>query len=108
MNPKYSEGESVILQSISRPEYNGEYTVEKVLKNGDTYVCRSTGTIITRMDKPSFGYILNEVVITGTNVFGFVVEAAWQESALRKKHQPSQMSFQSLMQTINSPVKQES
>ena len=108
MNPKYSEGESVILQSINHPEYNGEYTVEKVLKNGDTYVCRSRGTLITRMDKPSFGYILNEVVVTGTNAVGFVVEAAWQESALRKKHEPSQMSFQSLIQSINSPVKQES
>ena len=108
MNPKYSVGESVILQSISHPEYNGEYTVEKVIKNGDTFVCRSTGALITRMNNPGFGYILNEVVITGKNVFGFVVEAAWRESALRKCHEPSQMSFQSLIQSINSPVKQES
>lgn len=108
MNPKYSVGESVILQSISRPEYNGEYTVEKVLKNGDSYVCRETGLLITRTNKPGFGYILNELVVTNINSLGMIVETGWKESALRKRHEPSQMSFQSLIQSINSPVKQES
>lgn len=109
MNPKYSVGEVVILQSISHPEHNGsDYTVQKVLKNGDTYVCRETGCLITRTNRSGFGYILNELVVTNTNSLGMIIETGWKESALRKKHEPSQMSFQSLIQNINSPVKQES
>ena len=109
MNPKYSEGESVILKSISHPQYNGsDYTIQKVLKNGDSYICRETGLLITRTNKSDFGYILNEVVVTNTNDLGMIVETGWKESCLRKKHEPSQMSFQSLIQSINSPVKQES
>lgn len=105
MNPKYSEAESVILKSTSHPEFNGEYTVSKVLQKDEVTVCRITGLRHSHTGKLSnYGYLLDCPKLNKTSG----VEAIWAESALRKKHEPSQMSFQSLIQSINSPVKQES
>lgn len=103
MNPKYSEGESIILQSISHPEYNGEYTVSKIIADGQVYSCRLSGRGLVSVN---FGYLLD--IPLKDKLEDFYVEAKWYESALRKKHEPSQMSFQSIIQSINSPVKQES
>lgn len=105
MSPKYSVGELVILQSREYPEYNGEYYVNKILDKGEHSKCRITANVHYCI--PTHGpnsYLLSEPHLnkdTGLEVF-------WAECALRKKHEPSQMSFQSLIQSINSPVKQES
>lgn len=104
MNPKYSVGESVILQSKSMPEYNGEYTVYKILEQHQKFTCRLTGEILSTYDE-GLGYLLCTPLKDKVEGFG---ETQWMESALRKRHEPSQMSFQSLIQAINSPVKQES
>ena len=105
MSSKYSEGENVILQSTSHPEYNGEYTVSKVLQKGGVTICRITGLRHSHTGKFSnYGYLLDSPKLNKSSG----VEAVWAETALRKKHEPSQMSFQSLIQSINSPVKQES
>lgn len=105
MNAKYSVGESVILKSTSRPECNGEYTVSKVLQKDEVTVCRITGRWHSHTGKLSnYGYLLDSPKLN--NFSG--VEAVWAECALRKKHEPSQMSFQSLIESINSPVKEES
>lgn len=106
MNPKYSEGESVILQSISSPESNGEYTIRQVVKEGEMYKCRHSGQDL--INATDLGYILEEIITLSESQKGGNIEAMWAESALRKKHEPSQMSFQSLIESINSPVKQES
>ena len=42
MNPKYSVGELVILQSKENPDCNGECTVLQVLQKGSVYKCRNT------------------------------------------------------------------
>jgi len=103
MNPKYSVGERVILQSVSHPEYNGEYTVSKIIGDGQVYNCRLSGRGLVSVD---FGYFLDTPL--KDKLEDFCVEVKWGESALRKRHEPSQMSFQSLIQSIKSPVKQES
>lgn len=102
MNPKYSVGEVIILQSRSLPEYNGEYVVQNIYKPGEKKMCQA-GSNIAITDPYRFTYDLG---------FSFewrgAVISTFQEVALRKKHEPSQMSFQSLIQGINNPVKQES
>lgn len=107
MNPKYSVGEVVILQSQALPDYNGEYTVYKIITAGEVSVCRITGRRYSYTIKlGDYGYLLDSPKINKFCPEG--VEAVWAEISLRKKHEPSQMSFQSLIQSINSPVKQES
>ena len=107
MNPKYSEGEIVILNSKVLPEYNGEYTTSKILTKGEVTVCRITGRRHSHTGKlGNYGYLLDSPKVNKFCPEG--VEAVWAEISLRKKHEPSHMSFQSLIQSINSPVKQES
>jgi hypothetical protein len=106
MNPKYSVGEVVILQSQALPDYNGEYTVYKILEKGEVAVCRITGRRHSHTAKfGNYGYLLDSPKVNKFSPEG--VEAIWAEISLRKKHEPSQVSFQSLIQSINSPVKQE-
>lgn len=102
MNPKYSEGERVILQSVSQPESNGEYTIRQVVKEGEMYKCRHAGWEVINAE--GLGYILEEIIDVSVAEDGTPIEGMWAESALRKKHEPSQMSFQSLIQSVNSPV----
>ena len=106
MNPKYSVGELVLLQSRQYPEYDGEYCVDKILFKEEINRCRITGSLhfCSSVENGPLSYILSQshkCKKTGREIF-------WAEVALRKKHEPSQMSFQSLIQSINSPVKQES
>lgn len=108
MSPKFKEGECVILQSISRPELNGEYTVREAVSWGETYKCRLTEMTVKRIptNKVAYGYTLEEVV--STEVKGDITyEHTWSETALRKKHEPSQQSFKDLMTTLKSPQKVE-
>lgn len=97
MNPKYSEGEIVILNSPSYPQYNGEYPVVGISKSGQTY----RGKVVEAGSK-------NWYYDLGFNTPKYKEFSLWNETCLRKKHEPSQMSFQFLIQSINSPVKQES
>jgi hypothetical protein len=84
MNPLFSVGEVVILQSVSEPDKNGEYTVI------GQYVGSHSFT-----KEPCLVYELDMVASACTY---------WTESALRKKHQPGEQSFTELMQTLKSPV----
>lgn len=112
MTPKFSEGEVVILQSVSSPELNGEYTViQCIYKQGDNYTCRLTGTPIVFPDVPSplpAMYRLDGCIPEYTYVWEdgsgtFVGEGTWDESALRKKYEKG-MDFNSLMGTLKTPV----
>lgn len=96
MHPKFVEGEVVLLQSVEQPECNGEYTVHAVRLPLTRYKCRVSGVVRTRID-PSIGYILDGPIVIDGN------EVAWNESALRKKHQPGDMSFDDLMSSLSSP-----
>jgi len=90
MNPKYSEGEVVIIQSKHYPQENGEAIVIDM-----SFEEKPINAATREFMSESWVYTLEG-------------KGDWHESALRKRHEPSQMSFQYLIQSINSPVKQES
>lgn len=105
--PKFSVGEVVILQSKSRPELNGEDVVKQLVLPGDKFLCRLSNEKV-RYKGYTLGYILESTILEGKNTTGeFVVEIVWSESALRKKHQPGEMSFNELMNSLKYPVKVE-
>jgi len=81
--PKFSVGEEVILCSKNCPEFNGEYTV----------VASFYGETFSRQGKRYIGWNYD---LDSTHV------NYWWETALRKKHKPSDMSFDSLMNSIKS------
>ena len=89
-NPLFSVGEVVILQSVSWPECNGDATVLEHVPSGKM---SSSGKLNTHgVD----GYRLDVIASNGN--------PWWNQSALRKKHQPGEQSFTELMQTLKSPV----
>lgn len=97
----FNVGEDVILQSVSLPKFNGEYEVFAVLYHGDKFIDRLTGGVVEAIYEDDDqihcpGYILNEPMmcpITGG-------ESIWCQSALRKKHQGSDFSFNELMKDL--------
>lgn len=95
---KFSEGEIVILQSISQPWNNGEYTVHRVLTKGSEYNCRISGKPLKRT-KDVFAYVLSELVAHSDEYPG--QECPWSERALRKKHNPSEFRYNELIQNLN-------
>ena len=101
----FDVGEVVVLQSKESPELNGEYTVKSVLFHNDTYICRLTEKILIHIEE--MGYILEELVIETLNGAGNMVEQAWSESALRKKHQGCGDSFQSMLSKLNTKIVEE-
>lgn len=78
--PLFSVGEEVLLQSVRYPELNGECTVLDVRNS---------------TDNKTFGYKLTIAAPEPTNGW-------WIQSALRKKHKPSDHSFDSLMADLKS------
>ncbi|AMO43543.1 hypothetical protein O4_68 [Pseudomonas phage O4] len=89
--PYFHVGEEVILQSVSRPDLNGEYTVRQVLSVNELFICRNTGKKIRVVS--NFTYLLEEVIVCGDEG----MEMSWYERALRKKHKPSDDNFQQMM-----------
>lgn len=101
MKQLYEVGECVILQSEDYPQYNGEYTVFEIILRGSAARCRISG--VDQQAISSFVYALDQPLRsdkTGREVF-------FLQSALRKKHEPSQQSFKDLMTTLKSPQKVE-
>lgn len=100
MNPKFSEGELVILQSPRFPEHNGEYTVSKVWSNPDqTFNCRMTGTLLRVNLIESFSYHFEEPLGDHKGR-----EICFTESSLKKKQEPGEMDYKELMQTLKNSV----
>lgn len=84
MRPKYEVGEVVLLQSVARPELNGEYVVEDV----------HFGSAITATQRIEFtGYLYG---LEG-------LDCNWIETSLRKKHTPGELTFENLMASLSSP-----
>lgn len=96
--PKFAAGEVVILQSVSRPELNGERTVLVVAEHGQVYRSPLTGEHI-RNASGQRAYILD---VTVTNANGGPVQ--WSERAMRKRHQPGEHSWKDLKTILNLPV----
>lgn len=103
-NPKFKVGEEVILQSHARPDLNGEYIVEAVVTEGDIVCCKITHN--TGRIGQGYGYLYRlEGLIVANSKNDFFREGFWLESALRKKHQKGDMSFENLMETLKFPEK---
>ena len=95
MNPKFSVGEVVILQSADNPKCNGETTVLQVLNDGDRYICHVTGRRVR--NEAGLAYVLDVDILDATETC-----MQWDECAIRKKHQPGEHSFNDLMASLNS------
>lgn len=100
MSTKFSIGELVILQSKSMPQYNGEYTVESIIKKDEHHTCRLTQRNLVQSD--DFGYILSTPLVDLISNNGS--ETFWCESALRKRQESSEFSYTQLMQSLRSPI----
>lgn len=100
MQPKFKVGEVIILQSKAFPEFNGEYVVALIRENGQKYFDRVTGEFSEcEFTLGHFGYVLEDCQLKPNRK-----EHMWAESALRKKHQPCEMSFHSLMDWMKQPT----
>lgn len=97
--PKFFPGEVVILQSVKYPEFNGEHIVRRIMKDDDEYKCRHSGKILVNGTSSPILYILEDI-LTAKSEKGSIVEIGWEESALRKKHIPGEMSFTELMTAL--------
>jgi len=104
MNQYFEIGEEVVLVSEMDSSLNGEYVITDIDPPHDKdYMCPYTGTFMepTR----SYGYKLDELIfvskITGDSICWF------DQSALRKKHKPSDESFGEIMNSyVTEEVKQ--
>lgn len=99
-HPLFSVGEKVLLQSKSRPDCNGEYIVEAIVGPGTQYFDRRVNhTVLLEYENDKIGYLLNKSFDSWIDKF----EIKWSESALRKKHKPSQFTFDQLISEIKCP-----
>lgn len=102
MTPKFSVGEVVILQSVSRPESNGEYIVAVVAGNYEEFIDPHFGS--KRMCRgPGTGYVLSDPLLVASLDYASTAiksSAIWAESALRKKHQPGELSYSQLLESL--------
>jgi hypothetical protein len=99
MNPKYSEGEIVILQSANFPEYSGEYEIFKVLFYNDEFPDRLDKTTTLVCDGP-VAYVFTEPLADKSTS----TECIWAEHSLRKRQQPGQMGYKELMTSLKNSV----
>lgn len=98
--PLFEVGEEVILQSKTFPEYNGEYVVNGVIEGDQTVTCRLTNYRIYSRGR-SYRFTVPHI----HKSFDNGTEVLWSESALRKKHKPSELSFQELVSSLKIPTK---
>lgn len=99
MNPKFSEGEVVILQSTSHPEYSGEYEVFKILFYSDQFPDRLDETTMLVCDGP-IGYVFTEPLVDKPTS----TECIWAEHSLRKRQEPGDMGYKELMTSLKNSV----
>lgn len=100
-HPKFEVGETVILQSRQMPEHNGEYFVDRVVSDGCYYKDRLTGVeFVTDWKDNRPGYLLSNMAKDPH----LGNEVIWNETALRKKHKPAEMSFSALVQSLTSHI----
>jgi hypothetical protein len=92
----FEVGERVRLVSKSLPQYNGEYTVDRVLQEGEVYNSRIDGKPL-RNNGGGYSYLLDKPFISPRHSSG---EVCWDESALRKIYPPSNFSFEQLLSEL--------
>ena len=100
MNHLFSIGEKVILQSLTLPEHNGCYIIEAIIEANEDFVCRLTGQTIYTNE--GHAYILDTPLVDFIECDG--VEALWLEESLKKFHEPGEMGYKELIQTLKNSV----
>lgn len=100
MNPKFSVGEVVILQSVNCPQFNGEQTVLIVSADKDDYKDPHYGYIISGKTGSGFAYIMDDPRLSKIYSEGYKRSILFAESALRKKHEPGNESFREMMDKL--------
>ena len=99
----FSVGEKVILQSKELPQYNGVHVVRAKVEVGDVY-CDRILNQLWENNTGGVGYVLEEILPVVEKKCPHREEAFWAESALRKYHEPSDMSFTELLKEIKKPL----
>lgn len=99
MTPKFSVGEVVILQSVDASEWSGEYSVVMII-DGDEEFQDPHRDIRCASPGDGYGYILDCRDLCCIGHTGRVVSICWLESSLRKKHQPGELSYSQLLESL--------
>lgn len=94
--PLFSVGEEVILQ-CRIPKFNGEYEVYEILTPHETMLRWPNVKV-----NDEFHYVITEKPFKLE--FGNETQAV-KQSSLRKKHKPSDTSFQELVSSLKTPIK---
>lgn len=102
MNPKFSVGEIVIVQSPGYPETNGEYSVLKILTYQE-YQHYCSGQF--KAPGELFIYKLEGYMATG-KIDSECKTDCVSEPSLRKKQQKGDMSFKELMSDLKTNIQE--
>lgn len=94
ISAKFKVGEEVVLQSITHPEFNGEYIVSEVLIGQMSRTCRVTGRKV--FAAISIGYLLDEPFFVESEG----IEGLVEECELKKKYKPGD-SFELMIEKLN-------
>lgn len=102
MTPKFAVGEVVIIQSSVIDKFNGqEHVVVSINPPNSPTVCEAGTRVV--FYGPNYAYNLGFSVEYEGGVTSY-----WDESSLRKKHQPGELSFDKLMSSLSQPVQEPS
>lgn len=100
MNNWFEVGEEIVLRCKDFPEYDGDYTIEKILDEDEDHMCRLTGRTIYY---GGVTYLLNTPLLEKDSWQGN--EVGFGPWSIFKKHKPSDESFKDMMQNIKSSVR---
>ena len=94
--PLFNQGEDVTVKSRDLPQHNGDYSIVGVYIC-DFITCRVTGELLWYGEGESgVSYHLDPIVLDSEGN-----EVVWEESALIKKHKPSNKSLSRLILDLN-------
>lgn len=100
-NPIYQIGEEVILQSPRYPQYNGEYTITEIISGMEMF--KKYG-VLTNLNFSDIFYQLGglsvELIRSISNASTGLKCDHVHQNSLRKKHKPSEDSFDTMISKL--------
>lgn len=103
MSPKFSVNELVTLQSLTHPEFNGEYTVLGVYKlNREDKTIKFPG--LPEGKVLQFKNLSSEFVYDLGNFLNAKYVTLNDEFEIKKKQEPGQMGYKELMTSLKDSV----